>query len=120
MIKNVGDMKDWLNTYSAKDWAKSADLNVQKPYLLNDAAKVNFENGETQKTFGEFLSDSMSKVNSMQAEANTAIERLVTGQTKNIHETMLAVEKADIAFRTMNQIRMKVLDAYKEVLKMQI
>ena len=120
MIKDVGEMQSWLNTYSAKDWTKSAELNVQRPYLLNDAAKVNFEKGEAQESFGEFLTDSMAKVNSMQQEANVAIEKLVTGQSKNIHETMLAVEKADIAFRAMNQIRMKVLDAYKEIVKMQI
>ena len=37
-----------------------------------------------------------------------------------MHETLLAVEKADIAFKAMNQIRLKVLDAYKEVMRMQV
>ena len=52
----------------------------------------------------------------MQTEANTAIKRLASGESKNIHETMLAVEKADIAFKTMNQIRGKIIDAYKEII----
>ena len=33
---------------------------------------------------------------------------------------MLAVEKADIAFKTMNQVRTKVIDAYKEIMRMQV
>ena len=41
-------------------------------------------------------------------------------KTKNIHETLLMVEKADIAFKAMNQMRLKVLDAYKEVMRMQV
>ena len=48
------------------------------------------------------------------------VEVLVSGKSKNIHETMLAVEKAEIAFKTMNQIRTKVIDAYKEVMRMQV
>jgi flagellar hook-basal body complex protein FliE len=59
-------------------------------------------------------------VNSLQNKANESIQRLVTGENKNIHETMLTVEKAEIAFKTMNQIRQKVLDAYREVMKMQV
>jgi flagellar hook-basal body complex protein FliE len=49
-----------------------------------------------------------------------AMEKLASGESKNLHETLLTVEKADIAFRTMNQIRSKVIEAYKEVMRMQI
>ncbi len=45
---------------------------------------------------------------------------LASGQTKNISETMLAVENAEIAFKTMNQVRMKVIEAYKEIMRMQM
>ena len=48
------------------------------------------------------------------------MQKLASGESKNLHETLLAVEKADIAFRQMNQIRMKVIDAYKEIMKMQM
>jgi flagellar hook-basal body complex protein FliE len=56
----------------------------------------------------------------MQVEANKAIQKLASGQTKNISETMLAVENAEIAFKTMNQVRMKVIEAYKEIMRMQM
>ena len=59
-------------------------------------------------------------MNGLQKEANVAIEKLATGESKDIASTMLAVEKAEIAFKAMNQIRMKVIDAYQEIMRMQI
>ena len=115
-IKSVGDFNSLLNGYNAKEWTKSADIGVKSPI-----SKYEFPNLEApNKTFGQFLTDSISKVNNMQVEANSAVQRLVTGETKNLHETLLLVEKAELAFRTMNQMRQKVLDAYKEVMKMQV
>jgi flagellar hook-basal body complex protein FliE len=66
------------------------------------------------------LNESMSEVNQLQKDANTAIEKLATGKNKDISETMLMVEKADIAFKAMNQIRTKVIEAYKEIMRMQV
>ena len=63
---------------------------------------------------------SIAELNAMQTEANVAMEKLASGESQNLHETLLAVEKADIAFRTMNQVRTKVIDAYREIMKMQI
>jgi flagellar hook-basal body complex protein FliE len=44
----------------------------------------------------------------------------VAGRTKNIHETMLQLQKADLSLKTMMQVRNKVLEAYKEIMKMQV
>ena len=71
-------------------------------------------------SFSDLLIQSVTKVNTLQHQANSAVEKLVSGETKNIHETMLAVERADIAFKTMNQIRSKVVEAYKEIMRMQV
>ena len=72
------------------------------------------------KSFGEFLADSIGKVNDLQVQSDKAMQRIASGDSQNIHETLLAVERADIAFKQMNQIRMKVIDAYKEIMKMQV
>ncbi|MBT3983443.1 MAG: flagellar hook-basal body complex protein FliE [Bacteriovoracaceae bacterium] len=119
-IQTIGGIHDVLNKYDAKAWTKSAELGVQKSFTLKDAAKVPAENGQVQKSFGQFLVDSLGQVNELQHEANFAIENLASGNSKNLHETMLKVEQADLAFRTMNQVRSKVIDAYKEIMKMQI
>ena len=52
--------------------------------------------------------------------ADQKIEDLATGKSSNLHETMIAVEKADIALRLMVQVRNKMIDAYQEVMKMQV
>jgi flagellar hook-basal body complex protein FliE len=119
VIKTVAGMKETLNNYSANDWIKSAEVGQTQFAPGNISGHPN-PNQEVPKSFGEFLNESIAKVNSLQQEANVAMEKLATGESKNIHETLLAVEQADIAYRSMNQIRMKVIDAYKEIMKMQI
>ncbi|HXH31220.1 MAG TPA: flagellar hook-basal body complex protein FliE [Bacteriovoracaceae bacterium] len=115
-IKDISGFQRTLGNADAKGWSQKVD---------NDFGGFKIETpgvGESgkAKSFGEFLQDSLGKVNDMQHEANTAMEKLASGESQNLHETLMAVEKADISFRTMNQVRTKVLDAYREIMKMQI
>ncbi|OUR97449.1 flagellar hook-basal body complex protein FliE [Halobacteriovorax marinus] len=109
-----------LNSYSSKDWTKSAELDAAKNLNFNELSIDSVEGAHGKQSFGDMLASSVSQVNNLQKDANTAIQKLVTGESKNLHETMLAVEKADIAFKSMNQIRTKVIDAYKEIMRMQV
>jgi flagellar hook-basal body complex protein FliE len=70
--------------------------------------------------FSEMLSSSMEKVNNDQIQADRSIKELVAGRSKNIHETMLTIERADASLKLMMQVRNKVLDAYKEIMRMQV
>ena len=70
--------------------------------------------------FGELLEKTISEVNQAQLESDKAVEQLHSGQAKNIHETMIALEKADISMRLVVQIRNKVVDAYQEIMRMQV
>jgi flagellar hook-basal body complex protein FliE len=72
------------------------------------------------ETFSDMLRHSVDQVNTDQVQANEAIHELVAGRSKNIHETMLAVERADTSLKLMMQVRNKVLDAYREIMKMQV
>ncbi len=78
------------------------------------------EEGVGGKTFTDILKDSMDQVNTQQVQADTAIKELVAGRSKNIHETMLTIERADTSLKMMMQVRNKILDAYKEVMRMQV
>jgi flagellar hook-basal body complex protein FliE len=71
-----------------------------------------------EKTFGQVLKESIDEVNRLQGVANKAIEDLTAGRTKNIHETMIALEKAEISFKLMLRVRNKILEAYNEVMRM--
>ena len=66
------------------------------------------------------LTESIDKVNDLQKQADTAIDDLVIGNNKDIVQTMITMEKADISFRLMMQVRNKILQAYEEVMRMQV
>ena len=117
-IKDIAGFQQTLGTGNARGWTREVDNSFGGKFGIETPGVG--ETSEAGKTFGEFLQESISKVNSIQQEANVAMEKLASGESQNLHETLLAVEKADIAFRTMNQVRTKVLDAYREIMKMQI
>ena len=69
-------------------------------------------------SFGEVLKDSLKQVNSLQQEADASIQSLATGGAASLHDTMLAIQKAELSFKLMMQVRNKIVDAYQEVLRM--
>ncbi len=75
---------------------------------------------EGAKSFGELLRNSFDEVNQAQHQADIAIKELVAGRSKNIHETMLTIERADTSLKLMTQVRNKILDAYREIMRMQV
>jgi len=62
----------------------------------------------------------MDEVNKLQRDASGQVEKLVTGQTDDLVGVMTAMEKSDLAFRTLLTIRTKLMDAYNELRNMQI
>ena len=68
--------------------------------------------------FGDVIKQAIKRVNDMQIRADQSVEQLLKGET-GIHETMIAGQKADISLRLLLQLRNKVMDAYKEVMRMQ-
>ncbi|HEX4144389.1 MAG TPA: flagellar hook-basal body complex protein FliE, partial [Pirellulales bacterium] len=76
--------------------------------------------GAGVSSFKNVLLDSLKQVNSMQQEANRAVENLMTGGSSNPAEVLTAVQKADVAFRMMMQVRNKVVQAYQDIKDIQI
>ena len=70
--------------------------------------------------FMDSLQHAISKANDIQLEASQATEALMTGQTQNVHQTMVALQEADVSFQLMMQIRNKLVTAYEEIQRMQI
>jgi len=70
-------------------------------------------------SFGNMLARSLEEVNRLQITADEAIEDLEAGKQKNIHETMIAMEKADVAFQLLMQVRNKIISAYETIMRMQ-
>ena len=69
--------------------------------------------------FAEHLKATVNNANTLQLKSATAQEELATGRNGNIHETMIAMSKADVSFRMVMQVRNKIISAYQEVMRMQ-
>jgi flagellar hook-basal body complex protein FliE len=65
--------------------------------------------------FKNILLEALDQVNSMQSEANQAVEQLVTGGDVNPAEVLTTLQKADMSFKLMLQIRNKLVQAYQEI-----
>jgi len=70
---------------------------------------------EGQTSFKDFLLDSIEQVNTMQQDANRSVEAWATGGDVNPAEVLTAVQKADLAFKMMMQVRNKLVQAYQDV-----
>lgn len=74
-----------------------------------------------KQSFGDMLADAIKGVDKMQDEADGQIAGLMIGKEGiSPHDAMLALEKADIAFQLMNQIRSKIVRAYEDVMRTQV
>jgi flagellar hook-basal body complex protein FliE len=74
----------------------------------------------TKADFGAYLNKALGEVNELQQKADQAIQQLVGEGKGGLQDTMVALEKADVSFRLMMQIRNKVLEAYQEIMRMQV
>jgi flagellar hook-basal body complex protein FliE len=72
------------------------------------------------KVFSKALGDVVGKVNDLQTQADEAIQKLATGESKGLHEVMIAMEKSSISFQFLTQVRNKALEAYHEIMRMQV
>ena len=73
---------------------------------------------DSMTPFGDFLKKSLNDVNRLQKDADEAAEKLASGKDKDIHNTMIALKKAEVAFELVVQIQNKLMTAYDELKRM--
>jgi flagellar hook-basal body complex protein FliE len=88
------------------------------PALFDTSNVDNVENNVT--SFADYLKSAVDKTNGLILESENLNTDFAAGKTDNIHQVMIAAEKADIALQFTMQIRNKILDAYNEIMRMQI
>jgi flagellar hook-basal body complex protein FliE len=95
---------------------KNVDLVYRPSPVANPKAAEEPQKGD----FNSYLKSALGEVGELQAQADQAIQQMVGEGKGDLQETMMALEKADVSFRLMMQIRNKVLDAYQEIMRMQV
>ena len=87
---------------------------------INNRAEDKTDNNTAATSFGDILKQAINSVNELQKINGHNNYLLSAGQIENIHNVMIDAEKADIALQFTIQVRNKVLDAYQEIMRMQI
>ncbi len=93
------------------------DPNLRLPEIPVPASG---EKGTSGASFGEILKDAISTTDSLQKQSNLEIQKLMAGESQDLHTTMIAVQQADLSFQMMMQVRNKLVQAYQEIMRMQV
>ncbi|MGI8370078.1 flagellar hook-basal body complex protein FliE [Priestia megaterium] len=76
--------------------------------------------GQTTQQFSTFLKDSINELNNTQRASDIATEKLAKGENVEIQDVMITAQKASITMQTALEIRNKAVEAYQEMLRMQM
>lgn len=75
---------------------------------------------EGHKSFADTLAETVTEVQKLQTQADTTISKVVSGEITDVSEAMVQLQQADVAFRTMMTVRGRVMEAYAEIMRMQV
>ena len=100
-------------------------LNNTPLYFANKITEGRDENGSSLNnkeglSFSQIINQKIEDANSLQKGADEITEKFMAGEPIEIHQMLIAMEKADLALRETVEIRNKLIDAYKEIERMQI
>jgi len=91
------------------------------PKGLTDPASPQEQKGKVKDVrFSDQLRELLYSVNTKQAQTNEEVGKVVTGESEDLHNAMIALEEASVSFQLMLEIRNKMLEAYQEINRMNI
>ncbi|MDT3764082.1 flagellar hook-basal body complex protein FliE [Priestia filamentosa] len=88
--------------------------------LQSEALQPKNESASTNQSFSNFLKDAVNKVNEAQNESDAMTTKLVNGEDVDLHNVMISSQKASVALQAAIQFRNKGIEAYQEIMRMQI
>ncbi len=93
--------------------------NVYVPNTAGASLGSDLGSGQGGSSFSDVLKDAVSTVNSLHDNAATQVTNMMQNGNGDVNQVMIAVEKADISFQLMMQVRNKIVNAYQDIEKMQ-
>jgi len=84
------------------------------------ASSTGVADSEKTATFQSFLTEALQQVNELQFNADAAATLLATGGDIDFHQVAVAAEKANLSLQLTVQIRNRIIEAYQEIMRMQI
>ncbi len=90
------------------------------PNFASGVAPVQAPEKAKGAQFASMLADLVQDANGTQLKADQVFEEFVTGKTENVHDVVLSVAQADVSFRLLLEIRNHLMEAYQEIMRMQV
>lgn len=87
---------------------------------LREIATEGVARGAAGSDFRPWLTQALDKVNGDLVKADAGLQQLATGQVENLHQVMISLEEARLGLQLVVQVRNRLLEAYQEVLRMQV
>ena len=99
-----------------------SDINGIQFLLPNKLESVSSKSdkNKSEVDFAQLLKNSIKEVNDAQLAADEAVKKVLSGETKDIHETMITLQKADVSLKLMMEVRNKLIEAYQEIMRTQV
>ncbi|MDF2577842.1 MAG: Flagellar hook-basal body complex protein FliE [Chlamydiales bacterium] len=113
-VNGIDSVLPKLNRKSKAAYVKDADLQIHVPEV-GDSLDL-----EKTHSFKDILSRYVEDVNTLQHDADTELQRLISGETEDLHTVQLKMNEAKKSFELMLQIHTKLEDMYKEFKSMQM
>lgn len=113
-MRPIGPPLPPVSPFAASGVHRSSPISATSPLGTVSPTK------DANSDFVKLLFGKVEEVNTMQTDADDMVHQLLTGGSVNQAEVLTAVQKADLAFRMMLQVRNKLLDAYRELQQIQI
>ncbi|PKR87054.1 flagellar hook-basal body complex protein FliE [Heyndrickxia camelliae] len=105
------------------------NINSVASNILRPSNQINFNQNNigqttnvspTKTSFADILKKSISEVNNDQLQSDVLTQKLANGENVDLHDVMIAAQKANITLQAALQIRNKVVEAYQETMRMQV
>ncbi|TLS36732.1 flagellar hook-basal body complex protein FliE [Pseudalkalibacillus caeni] len=93
---------------------------VQQSLLPGQTKDISNVQNNASANFGDMLKNAINQVNDTQKESDLMTNKLVTGEVQDVHQVMIAAQKASIALNMTVQVRNKVIESYQEIMRMQM
>ncbi|WCJ58231.1 flagellar hook-basal body complex protein FliE [Fontisphaera persica] len=100
--------------------APAAPGRISPAELQNLGASSGASGAAEPPAFGRLLDHFVTEVNGRQLQAREAVNDLLAGKNVSLHQTVIAMEEAQVSFQLMVEVRNKLLESYQELMRMQL
>ncbi len=109
------DLPDVSSRVSTTDIEKA-----NRAAAVSPTAPTAITSTPSAQSFGDVLTQAVSGVNDKMQTAEVEKAKVMSGETNNLHQAMLSIQEAGVAFSLMSEVRNKLVESYQEIMRMQV